>query len=491
MMRFTKMLSFLLMAVMLCSCLTSCGEDYKDAFIYIDFDSVPTNLDPQLADSDEELTVVRSLFDTLLRYDSEGNIVPSGAESYKKNGNTYIFKLKEDAKWVDGAKVTAADYVFAFRRAVDPETKAPFANSLFSIVNAEEINDGKAKLSTLGVTAIDDYTLKIELERADDEFERVLTTAITMPCNEKYFLNCKGKYGLTLDTTPSNGSYYIRKWTTETKFLIRLAKNLDFEGEFEANSMRIYFTCGDDDALPMLEHDNTDLVYVSTEEFDQVSSGGFEILTVEDSCYALFISKAVDKDIRQALLSSVSHDSFKSALSGTQRIAKTLYPDVLSVSGLSSVNDTIKYDPETAAGIYSGKVLDGVSLEGISITHPTDDVSRSVAKAIAAHWQQKLSCFINIEESSASSIAASYYGNYYDIIIIPFTAPTGTLSAYNSKLGFDLYDATAVSNSLYREYRCYPLFYSTTNIGSGYKIKNLSSSVHGGIIDVSMLIKEQ
>lgn len=490
-MRLIKMLSFLLAAVLLCLSLTSCGEDYKDAFIYIDFDTVPTSLDPQLADTDEELTVVRSLFDTLLRYDSEGNIVPSGAKSFEKKGNTYTFKLKEDAKWVDGGNVTAADYVFAFRRAVDPETKAPFANSLFSIVNAEEINGGKAELSTLGVAAVDEYTLKIELERADDEFERVLTTAITMPCNEQYFISCKGKYGLTLDTTPSNGSYYIRKWTTETKFLIRLAKNLDFSGEFEANSMRIYFTCGDDDALAMLEHDNTDLVYASTEENSGVTAGGFEVLNVEDSCYALFISERVDKDIRRALLSSVSHDSFKSSLSGTQRIAKTLYPDVLSISGLSDVNNTIKYDPETAAGIYGGKMLDGVTLEGVSIIHPADDVSRSVAKAIAAHWQQKLSCFINIEESSTSSIAASYYGNYYDIIIIPFTAPTGTLSAYNSKLGYDLYDAAAVSNSLYSEYRCYPLFYSTTNICSGYKIKNLATSVHGGIIDVAMLIKEQ
>ncbi len=490
-MRFIKTLAFLLCAVMFCSCLTSCGEDYKDAFIYIDFDTVPNCLDPQLADTDEELTVVRSLFDTLLRYDKEGKIVPSGAESVTKNGNTYIFKLKEDANWVDGAKVTAADYVFAFRRAVDPETKAPFANSLFSIVNAENINNGKAPLSALGVTAVDQYTLKIELEREDAEFEKVLTTAITMPCNEEYFTNCKGKYGLTLDTTPSNGSYYIRKWTTESKFLIRLAKNLDYNGNFEANSMRIYYTCGDDDAKTMLEHDNTDLVYVSTEEFSSVTAGGFKVLAVEDSCYTLFINEKIDKDIRQALLTSVSHNSLKSVLSGTQRNAKTIYPNVLSVSDLPNVDNNIKYDPEAAASIYSGKVLDGATLEGISITHPADDVSLSVAKAIAAHWQQTLSCFINIEESSTSSIAASYYGNYYDIIIIPFTAPTGTVSAYNSKLGYDLYDAAAVSNSLYSEYRCYPLFYSTTNIGSGYKIKNLDSSVHGGIIDVSMLIKEQ
>ena len=166
MMLFKRLISVLLI-LLLCLSFAGCGDNYKEAFIYIDFDSIPTTLDPQLADSDEELTVVRSLFDTLLRYDSEGKIVPSGAESYTKDGNTYTFKLKKDAKWVSGEAVTANDYVYAFRRAVDPATKAPYASSLFSIVNAKDIYEGKLNTSDLGVTATDDYTLKIELMGAD------------------------------------------------------------------------------------------------------------------------------------------------------------------------------------------------------------------------------------------------------------------------------------------------------------------------------------
>ncbi|MBO5853011.1 MAG: hypothetical protein J6Q74_04290, partial [Clostridia bacterium] len=149
-----KLISVLLCAILLCLSFSGCGDSYKDAFIYIDFDTIPTNLDPQLADSDEELTVVRSLFDTLLRYDSNGKITCSGANSYTKEGNTYTFELNNDAKWVDGEAVTAHDYVFAFKRAVSPDTKAPFANSLFSIANAKEIYEGKKALSTLGVTAV-------------------------------------------------------------------------------------------------------------------------------------------------------------------------------------------------------------------------------------------------------------------------------------------------------------------------------------------------
>lgn len=488
-MKLFKMTALLLTVIILCSGLTACDEDYKDAFIYIDFDSVPGTLDPQLADSAEELTVVRSIFDTLLRYDEKGNIVPSGAESFETDGNAYIFKLRKDAAWTDGTPVTADDYVFAFRRAVDPQTNAPFAASLFSVSGAKEINGGKAEPSTLGVTATDEYTLKIELVRDDPEFEKVLTTAITMPCNEAYFTNCKGKYGLTLDTTPSNGSYYVRKWTTDTKFLIRLAKNLDYTGPFEANSMRIYFTCGDDEPFTMLENDNTDLIYISTEEFGSVKEGGFNTVQIENTCYTLFISEKIDSDIRKALLQSVNSATFTEGLAETQTAADSIYPKVLSDSVDVGVTEFIKYDPDAAATLYGNKVLIGSGIEGVTVKYPSDSTSREVAKSIAAHWQQKLSCFINIEEASISSIAASYYGNYYDIIILPFSAPTETVTAYNAKLGYDTFED--VSKGLYEEYLCYPLFYSSTNIASGYKIQNLASSAMGGIIDASMLIKQQ
>ncbi len=489
-MKHIKLFSLLLAVFMMLGLFSGCNEDYKDAFIYIDFDAVPTNLDPQLADSDEEFIVVRSIFDTLLRYDEDGKIVPSGAESFEKSGNTYTFKLRRDAKWTDGTPVTASDYLFAIKRALDPATKAPFANSLYSIVGAEDINSGKADMSALGVSASDDYTITIKLCKEDAEFEKVLTSAVTMPCNQQYFEACKGKYGLTLDTTPSNGSYYIRKWTTETKFLIRLAKNLEYTGTFEANSMRIYYTCGEEDPADMLTHDNTDLVYVSTEEYSSVADKGFKTVQIENISYSMFISNSIDPEIRKALMMSISADSYKNSLCETQSVSDTVYPGVLLDGSYLKITNFVKHDCEGAAAIYANKILSGTKFEGISIKHPSDETARRVASAIAGHWQQKLSCFINIEEDSLASIASSYYGNYYDIIILPFSAPTGTISAYNAKLGFASSDTASVSKTLYENYNCYPLFNSTTNIGVGSKIQNMDSAIHNGIIDASILIKQ-
>lgn len=486
--RFTAML---LVALMIILSFSGCEENYKEAFIYIEFDRTAEILDPQLATTTEELTVCRSVFDTLLRYDGFGKIVPSAAESYSKDGLVYTFKLKKDGKWTDGTPLTADDFLYGIERAVSPETSAPYANSLFSIKGAEEIYGGKAELSSLGVTAVDEHTLKIELKRDDPEFLKVLTSAITMPCNRKYFEGCMGKYGLTLDTTPSCGSYYIKKWTSNEKFLIRLAKNLEFTGDFEANSMRIYYTCGEKDTLGMLENENTDLMYISTEDYDKVAAAGFEMVSTKDTCYALFINGDLDEEVRKALLTSVDHSGFKDKLPSTHSVADTIYPSIVGAEGAKKVTEYIKYAPEEAAKLYSELIKKGTDLSGITIKYPSDSAAAAVAKSVAAQWQQNLSLFINIEELSPAAATSAYNFGSYDILIVPFTATTGTISAYHAELGFSYTDTAKAEKALYEELHCYPLYFTSTNIASIHTVDNLKSCLWGGILDVAMLIKKQ
>lgn len=490
-MRFIKTVSLLLAVLLLTLSLSACGESYKEAFIYVELNSKPMTLDPQLADSPEELTVARSLFDTLLRFDGDGNIVPSAAEDFEKNGNVYTFSLRRDAVWHNGDAVTAHDFVFAFRRAVDPKTAAPYANMLSAIENAKEILDGSAAASTLGVFAVDDFTLKITLTRDDPEFQKVLTSAVTMPCNERFFEECMGKYGLTVDTTPSNGSYYVRKWTTDGKFLIRLAKNLEYNGKFEANSMRIYFTCSEKDPVEMLSLENTDLAYITDPEYPYATEAGFETVSHQNVFYGLFLSPDLDPEIRSALLSAVRSEGFTDKLGPTHSPAETLYPAVLGMTDAKNVKSYITYDPETAASTYAQKVKEGFELGDITIKHPSDSVCTDVAKELAAHWQQTMSCFINIEELSAFEVASAFSYGGFDIMIVPIKSAPNTISAYNAELGFDAFDTASVSEELFGDRLCYPLFFSTTNITARQSVENLESCIQNGILDVAMLIKNQ
>ena len=491
-MRFIKSTALFILILTVCVSFTSCGSDsYKNAYIYIDFANRPTTLDPQLASSSEELTVARSIFDTLLRFDENGEIIPSAAEAFTFNENVYTFLLNKNATWTNGTAVTANDFVFAFRRAVSPDTKSPYAASLFAVKNAKLINTGNADASTLGIYAEDDYTLKIELEYDEPEFKKVLTTAITSPCNEEYFNSCKGKYGRTLDTTPSNGSYYVKKWTTETKFLIRLAKNLDYNGKFEANSMRIYYTCGDDEPLSMLEHDNTDIIYVTSSEYSTFPEGTYANVQNEDTCYALFLSNMVDLEVRNALLTSVSGKTVSDSLSTLRDAAPSLFPACVDADGKINVTDYITYNPENAQKLYYKYILGHTDFKGLTLRYPESSECEATAKAVAAHWQQALSCIVNIEAVPLNTIYDYYHSGYCDAIIIPFSASSGTISDYMSNIGYEDASPEELSKALYENYRSYPLFFDKSVVVGGKKVNNINSSFNSGILDVALLIKKQ
>ena len=88
----------------------------------------------------------------------------------------YTFHIREDAKWSDGKKLTADDFVYSYRRVVDPKTASPIAYLMYYIKNAKNINMGKKQIDTLGVTAIDENTLTIELENPTLYFEDILAS---------------------------------------------------------------------------------------------------------------------------------------------------------------------------------------------------------------------------------------------------------------------------------------------------------------------------
>lgn len=488
-MKFHRLISTILSIIFLMLCTVSCGDSYKDAFIYVEFNNKPLTLDPQLVESVEEMTVVRSLFDSIYRYDTNGELVLSAAEEHTINGNTHTFTLKKDLKWVDGSNVTAKDYVFGFQRAVDPSTKAPYAYNLFCIKNAALINKGNADVSQLGVYSKDDYTLVIELEKNEEEFNKILATPICMPCNEDFFYNSKGKYGLTVDTTAANGSYYVRVWTKDEKYLIRLAKNLDYTGGFEANSMRIYFTCSEKDNISLLKQENTDLSFISTDEYSDAKSEGYNIISTEDTCYVLFVSEQIPHNVRKSLLTSIDSSKINSALFDTRRLAQNILPASFNSNEIKPVSDYIGYNEELAKSLYNQEILNGYKLSNINFLYPADKTAHEVAKGIAAHWQQTLSAFINIEQSNVYTIKQAYKNGYYDIIILPFSASSGIVTSYIADMGYIDKTINQIQNELYSNYLCFPLFYSTTNIASIDRIKNLDSAVFNGIIDVSMLIK--
>ena len=150
-------------------------------------------IDPALNDETYGFIYINHAFEGLLDKDINGNIVGGVADKWEISDDslTYTFHLRDNAKWSDGKKVTADDFVYSYRRAVDPKTASPISYLMEYIKNAKDIIRGKQPVENLGVNAINENTLTIELEAPTLYFTDILASGgVYMPVRkdiiEKY-----------------------------------------------------------------------------------------------------------------------------------------------------------------------------------------------------------------------------------------------------------------------------------------------------------------
>ena len=220
-MRSHRILCILLCIILTVGFLTGCGS--SGASFTWRVDHVPANLDPQIAQESPERIAVTNLYRGLTRIDENGDPVLDCAESYtvSEDGLTYTFTLKEGLAYTKLKKhekeypLTAADFVFGMERVFRDETNSPY-RELFS--NLKGADGG-----TLGVSAPDERTVVYELSSPDPAFLEKLAQPGAMPCNEEFFENSAGAYGLSAATTLANGYFYLYNWNGNGLFLRRSA----------------------------------------------------------------------------------------------------------------------------------------------------------------------------------------------------------------------------------------------------------------------------
>jgi oligopeptide transport system substrate-binding protein len=184
---------------------------------------VPT-LDPQKNQAVNGADVLRDLFEGLVGEKPNGDLEPSGAESWttSPDGKTYTFALRRDARWSDGSPVTAQDYVYGFRRAADPATLSVYGFIMSPIVNADDVTAGRKPPSEIGVHALDDYTLEIDLANPTPYFLGLLTHETLFPVQranvEKY-----GDQFTRAGNLVGNGAFMLAEWVVQSH--MKLVRN--------------------------------------------------------------------------------------------------------------------------------------------------------------------------------------------------------------------------------------------------------------------------
>jgi oligopeptide transport system substrate-binding protein len=187
----------------------------------------PETLDPHKTATTVEHRILLNLFEGLVVQDPKGNVAPGVAEKWaiSNDGLTYTFNLRANAKWSNGDPVTASDFVYSLRRIEDPKINSQYAEVLYPIQNAQEVNTGKADLSALGVKALDAKILEITLRAPTPYFLQLLTHQTGLPVNEKA-VTASGAEWVRPGKMVSNGPYVLQD--VKPAAHIRIVKNANY-----------------------------------------------------------------------------------------------------------------------------------------------------------------------------------------------------------------------------------------------------------------------
>ncbi|WP_223280417.1 peptide ABC transporter substrate-binding protein [Virgibacillus halodenitrificans] len=254
-----------------CSDKSATSSEPPKQDLVLNLSSEPSSLDPGITTSLKDGWVMEHLFEGLYTLDQEGEVVLGVAEKVDKStdGLVYTFTIRKDAKWSDGSDVTAHDFEYAWKRALDPNVGARYASFLYVIKNAEAFNTGKASLEEVGVTALDDKTLKLTLEAPTPYLEKLMTITTFYPV-KKEVVEANENWTLDPSLYVTNGAFQLNKWEHDSQ--LELIKNKEYYAKDEVSLEKITFKMINDATTAYQMYETGELDFISTIPTDQLEA---------------------------------------------------------------------------------------------------------------------------------------------------------------------------------------------------------------------------
>lgn len=351
---------------------------------------------------------MNNVFEGLMAYDSEDNLVPAEAAEepeVSEDGLTYTFSLKEEANWSNGEPVTADDYVYAWKRMVDPDNAAGYSYLFSNIINnAEAIIGGEKEVDELGVEAVDDKTFKVTLEKPTPYFLDLLTIPSFFPQNEEYVTEQGSNYGLSDDSVIYNGPFALADWDSASGDSWKYIKNDNY---WDKDKVSL-----DEIDVQVIKDVGTGINLYESGELDTIQITGNFVTQYKDNpdfktydrawIYYIEMNHEIPElenaSIRKALSLSVDRKSFTENVlqDGSTPIAGHV-PAGLSKNPETGVDfredagAVVPYNVEEAQSAWK-QGLSELGEEEISFDLITsdDEESRQLAEYIQSEWQTNL-----------------------------------------------------------------------------------------------------
>ena len=402
----------------------------EQVFKYRVLDNINT-LDPQLVEDVDTSAVVRSLFEGLYNSGPDGEPRPGVAESYEVNedNTVYTFKLRENANWSNGEPVTAGDFVYAWQRAVDPDTASNYAYfvGLVGVTNADAIVAGEMEPEELGVRAIDDKTLEVTLSFSSPWFIRTLSHATLFPTYQANVeqgidwtrpenLIGNGAYTLT-ENTPGERVVLQRSptyWDNENTVLEEvqfLTINDENQGLTRWRAGEVDQTDVPAGQYPALEAELPDSTFsvpqFCTYYFSVNMTDAQPLEALKDAKVREALSLAIDRDV---LVNGVLQGGQQPAYSFTHPLtAGFTMPEIAAASMTQEERDARALELMTEAGFGPDNPL------SINYIYNTSDAHRQIATVVGQMWQEKLGVTLVLQDMEFQTLLDTRHSKTYEL----------------------------------------------------------------------------
>ena len=410
-MKFKKVIATGASLVALGLALTACGSNSSKSgladkqVLNWSYASELPSMDLSTATDTISFDQLNSTMEGIYRIGKNSKVEPGLATKTEvsKDGLTYTFTLRKNDKWSNGDPVTAQDFVYSWRRTVDPKTGSQYAYLFDVIANANDIIAGKKAVDTLGIKAEGKYKLVVTLEKKLPYFKLLMGFPVFFPQNQNVVEKYGKKYGTAAKYLVYNGPFKMEGWSG-SNLSWKLVKNKNYWDKKDVKLSQINFSVNKSTTTSYNLYQSKKLDYtpLSTEQAKQLKGkDGYQVLKEARTNYLEFneTNKVfANKKIRQALSYAVNRQVLADKVLG----AGTL-PSLGIVSRDLAFNKGKDFAvaAKTTAGVTYNKAkaqkllkegLAEVGQSKLSFTLLGDDtdVSKQVTESLQSQIQQTL-----------------------------------------------------------------------------------------------------
>ncbi|MCX0279556.1 peptide ABC transporter substrate-binding protein [Bombilactobacillus mellis] len=437
---------------------TSSQKSAPKGTVRISAKDIISTMDPSLNTDVIGAQNLNNTMEGLYRFKGK-NIKPALATNLAKptnNGLTYTFKLRPNAKWSNGDPITASDFVYSWRRTVDPKTKSTYSYIFEGIANAKDISAGKKPVNSLGIKALNKHTLQVDLEKPVPYFNTLLTSPTFFPQNKKVITKWGKKYGTNSQALVSNGPFKLVKWNSPDNSWTEV-KNDKYWDAKDVKVQKLQYQVVKDasTALNLYQANKLDRVLLTGDSAKQMKNAkDYKIQKESTTFYVAPNIKKValfnNTKIRQALSMSVNRQQLTKKVLGDGKVASlSTFPAKMTFNPETKV-DFAKETQASAVATNSYNLTKAKQLwqEGLSETNnkgkkftftllgDDSDVAKKQAEFLQNQFEKLPGLKINVTNVPFKSRLARAKSGDFDLLITGWSAdfpdPITFLTLFNT-----------------------------------------------------------